>query len=290
MNTCVMALGTFDGVHLGHAALIGAAAQRAKQLNISTAVFTFGDHPLEKLTGRKVGLLVPLKERIKLLRQAGADVVAVENFEDVCNFSPEEFVDFLVSKYRVRGLVCGTDFRFGKGGIGDAQMLKTLGARRNLSVLVVSFVLDGAGKKISSGNIRKMISKGDMRSAAASLGRPYYIEDDVRHGKGLAHQWGTPTINLPLPAELVYPKFGVYQTQVTVSGKTYDGITNVGCRPTFDDGKTPNVETYILDGSFESIAAARVEFVRFIREEIKFENEAALQAQIAKDIEKIRKG
>ena len=284
MRECIMALGTFDGVHCGHAALIHAAGATAGQLNIQTAVFTFADHPLEKLTGKKVGLLVTLPQKIELLRREGADFVAVEPFEDVCSLSPEQFMELLISKYRVRGLVCGKDFRFGKGGAGNAEILSELCAKRGIRLQVMSFVKDETGEKISSSRIRGMILRGEMEAAAQALGRPFFVEGQVCHGKGLAHQWGTPTINLPLPEELVLPRFGVYQTRVTVNGKRYDGITNVGNRPTFDDGKVPNVETYILDGNFDQITAAKVEFVRFVREEKKFPDEQSLQIQIAKDI------
>ena len=288
MNEYIMALGTFDGVHRGHDALVKAASATAKQLNKRTAVFTFADHPLEKLTGQRVGLLVTLGAKIVLLRAAGADVVAAEPFEEVCALSPEEFVDLLQSRYRAAGLVCGADFRFGKGGAGDAHILQKLCEDRGMSLQVLSFVRDETGKKISSSRIREMIRQGDMERAASALGRPFFIEGEVCHGKGLARTWNTPTINLRLPEELVYPRFGVYQTLVWIEGKCYKGITNVGLRPTFDDGKVPNVETFILEGTFKEISQAKVELIRFVREEKKFPDEKSLQLQIAKDIEFVK--
>ncbi len=283
-----MALGTFDGVHRGHAALLSAAARKAKKLNICAAAFTFADHPLEKLTGQRVGLLCTLSQRIELLRQAGANVVAVENFGDVCDLSPQAFVELLVTKYRVKGLVCGSDFRFGKGGTGDSKTLQSLCAARGIEFEEVSFVLDETGEKISSGRIREMIAAGEMLAAEKALGRPYFVEGQVCRGKGLARQWHTPTINLALPEELIAPRFGVYQSRVYVSGGCYEGITNVGSRPTFDDGKTPNVETYILEGEFDRIEQAKVELLRFIRPEKKFDDEKSLQEQIQKDIQFVK--
>ena len=285
MEKYVMALGTFDGVHRGHAALLYAASKTARKLNMHAAAFTFADHPLEKLTGQKVGLLCTLSQRIALLRQAGADMVAVENFADICDLSPEEFVELLVNKYHVKGLVCGSDFRFGKGGAGNGTMLASLCAARGLEFEEVSFVLDAAGEKIASARIRKMVAAGEMQGAETALGRPFFVEGQVRCGKGLARRWHTPTINLALPEELVLPAFGVYQSRVLVNGVYYDGITNVGVRPTFEDGSQPNVETYILEGDFDRIECARVELIRFIRPERKFENEQDLCQQIRKDIQ-----
>lgn len=289
MNKTIIALGTFDGVHLGHTALIDAACAAAKKLNIASAVFTFADHPAEQLTGKKVGWLVTAEQKIELLKAAGADKVFVKPFGEICNFSPSEFVDRLLLMAGAVGLVCGEDFRFGKDGAGDTAYLQQLCNERGLSLQVVGFVRDETGEKIASRRIREYIAAGDMQNAAKALGRTFFIEGQVRHGKGLAHRWGTPTINMELPEQLVTPKFGVYRTRVTVEGKTYDGITNVGSRPTFDDGTTPNVETYILDGKFDSIERAKVEFLKFIRPEQQFADESALVAQIQKDIESIRK-
>lgn len=284
MKHYIMALGTFDGVHRGHVALLNKAAFLARKLNIDTAAFTFADHPMEKLSGQKVGLLCTLSQRIRFLKQAGADVVAVENFADVCDLSPEAFVQLLVEKYNIKGLVCGSDFRFGKAGAGDVGMLARLCAQQGLAFDTVAFVVDETGEKISSSRIRQMITCGEMSAAAAALGRPFSIEGKVCNGKGLARTWHTPTINQSLPEELVSLCFGVYQSKVHIQGACYDGITNVGCRPTFDDGKIPNIETYILDGNFGKIEKARIELIRFIRPEEKFKDEKSLQEQIQKDI------
>ena len=289
MNKTIIALGTFDGVHLGHTALIDAACAAAKKLNITPAVFTFADHPAERLTGKKVGWLITAEQKIELLKAAGAEKVYIKPFDEVCGLSPDAFVDGLVLIAGAVGLVCGEDFRFGKGGAGDTAYLQKLCDERGLSLQVVGFVRDDTGEKIASRRIRQCIAAGDMSSAAGALGRAFFIEGEVRHGKGLAHQWGTPTINMELPKQLVTPRFGVYQTRVTVGDQVYDGITNVGCRPTFDDGKTPNVETYILNGKFDRIERAKVEFIRFIRPERQFADESALVAQIQKDIELVGK-
>ncbi len=287
MGECIMALGTFDGVHRGHQAVIRAAVTVAQQLNIHAAVFTFADHPQSKLTGKRVGLLCTLAQRIELLRQAGAQAVAVEEFEAVQELSPSAFVGLLVEKYHVRGLVCGADFRFGKNGAGDSECLAKLCAERGLSFQKVQFEWDDEAQKISSRSIRSAVAAGEMERAARDLGRPFCVQGTVVHGKGLARKWGTPTINLRLPTELVAPRYGVYETRVTVDGNVYKGVTNVGVRPTFDDGDNPNVETFILEGTFDQISAAKVEFVRFIRPETAFADEKSLQIQIEQDIRSV---
>ncbi len=279
-----MALGMFDGVHLGHSALVKTASEIAQQLNMDTAAFTFADRPQEVLSGQKVGLICTLSQRKALLETAGADLVAVEKFADVREFSPQQFVDFLVQKYHVGGLVCGSDFRFAKDGSGNSKTLANLCASMGLAFKEVSFVLDDAGEKISSSSIRKMLKNGLMHSVQKVLGRPFFFEGEVHRGKGLARLWKTPTINQILPEELAEVAHGVYQSRVQIDGKSYAAITNVGSRPTFEDGDFVNAETHILEGSFSEIRWAKVELMRFVRPEQKFENEADLQAQIQKDI------
>lgn len=283
-----MALGMFDGVHRGHALLVKTAFQMAQQLNMNTAAFTFADHPQEFLGDRKVGLICTFEERRKLLQAAGADVVVVENFADIRDFSPQQFVEFLVKKYHVGGLVCGKDFRFAKDGAGDSETLKTLCKLRGLKFKEVEFVLDGAGEKISSRHIREMLEKAQMQQVSRALGRPFSFEGKVFHGKGLARKWQTPTINQVLPAELTAVARGVYQSRVYVDGKAYNAITNIGKRPTFDDGDFINAETHILEETFSDIERARVELLHFIRPEKKFENEQDLLRQIKKDIETVK--
>lgn len=289
MRQCVLALGTFDGVHQGHLALIKAASQMAQQLNMDTAVFTFAEHPQELLTGEKIGLICTANQRTKLLKKAGAQTVAVERFAEMRNLSPEEFVAFLVEKYRVGGLVCGKDFRFGKGARGDSKALKELCEQRGLAFCEVDFVRDENGEKISSSRIRDMLQNGQMQAAERLLGRAFFLEGEVCHGKGLARKWKTPTINQAVPKELVTLPLGVYQSRVYVAEKPYPAITNVGRRPTFDDGDFINAETHILEGTFAEIKSARVELLSFLRPEKKYENETDLQAQIQKDIALVKK-
>ncbi len=289
MRKCIMALGTFDGVHRGHAALLDRAVCLSQQLNMEVAAFTFAEHPQQVLTGKKVGLLCTLSERISLLRLAGAQMVVAEHFDEVSHLAPTEFLEYLYQKYNVRALVCGKDFRFGKGAAGDTALLSKWCKEKGLPLSVVDFVCDKAGQKISSRRIRLDIAEGNMAAVTQAMGRAFSVQGEVRRGKGLAHLWNTPTINLSLPQSLIFPRFGVYESRVEIEGKYYRGITNVGIRPTFDDGQTPNVETFILEGRFDDIKEAKVELIRFLRDEIKFDDPQALIHQIQKDIQQIQK-
>ena len=283
----MVALGTFDGVHLGHQRVISAAAEIAEKENMPLLALTFSDHP-RKVMGQPIKLICTPEEKIQLLKQAGADDVVALPFSKIRNLSPEAFIEFAVGYYGADWFVCGEDYRFGKNGAGDAPLLQKICARCGKNMKVVAFATDAFHQKISSRTIRTWIEQGNCEQVQATLGRPYSLEGTVVHGKGLAHKWGTPTLNIPIPAELETPRFGVYATIAQVDGVRYKAVTNVGIRPTFNDGSTPNMETYILDASFDAVAKARIFFVRYLRPERQFDDTKSLQLQIAKDVEKAK--
>ncbi len=288
MEKFVYALGTFDGVHLGHQKLLASAGALAAQMGALPAAYTFTDLPREAVEGRRIGMLTTSTQKLWLLQTAGAKTVVAEPFAKVRELSPEAFIYYLIGAHGAHGFVCGKDYRFGKGGAGDAATLRQICKSVGKEVRVVDFLQDRYGQKISSGHIRSYVAQGNMEAASAALGRDFFLEGEVCHGKGLARQWGTPTVNLPLPEGVVHPRYGVYATRVTVDGGVYHGITNVGIRPTFADGDQPNTETFILDGQFENISRAKVEFLTFIRPEMTFPDEKSLQIQIAKDIQTVQ--
>lgn len=288
MNKYIFALGTFDGVHLGHQRLLAAAGELGAQVGAACGVYTFADLPRATVEHRAIGMLTTALQKYDLLRAAGAETVVAEPFAKVKDLSPEQFIYYLIGAYGAQGFVCGKDFRFGKGGAGDAVALARICKSVGKEWTVIDFLQDRRGQKISSRHIRDYVSAGNMEAATAAMGRPFFIEGAVVHGKGLARQWGTPTINIPLPDMLVRPRFGVYATRVTVENACYLGVTNVGVRPTVDDGETPNVETFILDATFDSVEKAKVEFLQFIRPEQAFADEKSLQFQITKDIQTVR--
>lgn len=285
MKKCVVALGTFDGVHLGHQKVIMQALEIARQLNTELKAFTFSDHPREKLTGGHIGLITSVAERERRLRALGVAQVISVPFDSVRALSPEEFLFYLIGQYGAVHFVCGTDFRFGNKGAGDFEAMCAICRRTGTECTCVDFALDRSGNKISSRVIRELIEKGDLPRANALLGKPFVIEGDSRHGKGLARTWGTPTVNLPLPNNLVVPRFGVYAATAVVNGIAYPAVTNIGVRPSFDDGTVPNVETYILEGEFDQIESVGVRPLLFLRPEIKFDDTKSLQLQIEKDIQ-----
>lgn len=284
MKSCVMALGMFDGVHLGHLRVLSAAADIAEQLHIPLYVLTFRDHPRTAL-GTPTKLICSTEEKIARLKAAGADEVIALPFASVRDLSPEGFIYYAIGQYGARFFVCGADYRFGKNGAGDVKTLEKLCAECGKGMKSVAFATDETGEKISSRAIREKIEQGDCEGVRATLGRYFSIESSTVHGKGLAHQWGTPTINQVLPDDMLLPKYGVYATLATVAGKCYPAVTNVGIRPTFADGNTPTVETYLLDGRFSEIQNVCVEFVRFLRSERPFADAEALQKQIHADAE-----
>lgn len=284
MDRCVMALGTFDGVHLGHQKVIAAAKQIAQKNTEPLVVFTFCDHPRSVLTGQTVGLLTTPQARRQKLTALGADRVAEVPFQSVRQLSPEAFLYYLIGQYGADTFVCGSDYRFGVGGKGDFHLMQGICRQTGTTCRRVEFALDEKGEKISSRVIREYIRRGDMRSAEKALGAPFAIFGDRQKGKGLAHRWGTPTVNIPLPEDLVVPKFGVYAATAVVDGKTYPAVCNIGIRPSFDDGETPNVETYLISGVFEDIGAIEVRPHIFLRPEQKFETADDLRRQITDDI------
>ena len=288
MDKYIYALGTFDGVHLGHQALLAAAAQMAAQTGAMPGAYTFTHLPRETVANCRIGMLTTAEQRYALLEAAGAEKVVAEDFCKVKELSPEQFIYYLCGVHGAEGFVCGKDFRFGKNGAGDADALRRICRRLGKEVQVLDFLQDARGEKLSSRHIRTYVSDGNMEAARAAMGRPFFVEGKVQQGKGLARQWGTPTLNIALPEELVLPRFGVYATDVTVEGKVYRGVTNVGIRPTFDDGDKPNTETYVLDGDFDAVSQAKVEFLQFIRSEKNFADEKSLQLQIAKDIQTVK--
>jgi len=243
-----VALGYFDGVHLGHRAVIGRAVQEADG-QLLPAVFTFstGGGAPEKKKG--AGALCTPEEKLDLLRQAGARVIASPDFEVIHGMSPQEFVqDILARQLRARVLCCGADFRFGKGAAAGVEELRAMGAPLGIRLCVVPAVLY-QNAPVSSTRIREAVSAGDLPLAAALLGRRYSFAAPVVEGKHLGHKLDFPTINQPLPAGLCMPPPAVYAVWVqTPDGRWRMGVCNIGAQPTVG-GSTPLAETFILDYS-----------------------------------------
>lgn len=291
MKQRVIALGLFDGVHLGHAALLRRAALRAKELSATSAALTFATPPAQVL-GKATGLLINTpSERIALMKRLyQIEDVLMLPFDGVLAARGwDEFLTFLLETYHACHIVAGFDFRFGAGGTGDAARLCAFCASHGIGCDIIDQVtLDGI--KVSSSHIRTLLATGDLLSAARFLGHPHYMEHQVSQGQQIGRSLNAPTINhIPNPAVVLLPH-GVYATRVWVDGKPYLGATNVGVRPSVSENGAVTIETHLLDFNGDLYGKTLpVEFLAKLREERKFASPEALSAQIRLDIEAIKK-
>ncbi len=283
----VIALGFFDGVHLGHGALLEKTLERASELGVHSAAFTFDRSPREFVTGVRVPLLTDTVERGRLVTaQYGLGELLVEPFDEAMMTMPwEEFLtELLVNKYGAVHLVAGHDYRFGHKNGGTSERLLEKCRELGLGCDIIPKVeLDGV--TVSSTYIRGLVEAGDMERAARFLGHPYAVRGTVCHGYGIGKARLFPTANLALDEHAILPTFGVYATRVYVDGCEYAGVTNVGVRPTVGTGGEVSVETYVLDFAGDLYGKElRVEFLKFLRGEQRFETTEALHERIERDI------
>lgn len=282
----IFALGFFDGVHLGHQALLGQCVALARELDCEPAAITFDSHP-RSVFAPVPPLINSLDDRRKLLTWYG--ISHIRSFpvtREVMSTSWEDFLELLLED-RAAGFVCGHDFRFGSKGLGDAEKLRGFCAQRNLPcVILPEQTLEGI--RISSTYIRRQIETGDMATAVRFLGHPHILTGTVVPGKQLGRRLGFPTANLRLPEGLAIPRFGVYACRCWVDGRVHAAVTNVGIRPTVS-GSGITVEPWILD--YEGDLYDReitLDFYKFLRPEEKFPSLEALRAQILRDAENTR--
>lgn len=283
----IFALGFFDGVHLGHQALLKECCALAKTLDCQAAAITFDRHPKSMFSPQPPVLISTAPERKRLLRLYGIEQVYQYPVSEQTMSTPwRAFIGELL-EYGAAGFVCGADYRFGHRGEGSAEKLKTLCTQLGIPcVIVPDQILEGV--RISSTHIRGLIEDGKMESATKFLGHPYTLTGHVVHGKQLGRKLGVPTANLILPEGLAIPKFGVYACRCIVDGIRYCAVTNIGTRPTVN-GMGITVEPWILD--FEGDLydrEIRLEFYYFLRPEMKFDDLSALRRQIQADAAETR--
>ena len=283
----VLALGMFDGVHMGHRALLSQAAAAARSLSAQTVAFTFTDAP-GKLLHLPVTSLSTPSQRTRWLLEAGADRVDMVDFtRDFADLSPEDFVGYLQARYDIAALAAGFNYTFGRQGAGTAETLRQLGERHGFQVLIAEPVLV-EGEPVSSTRIRSMIGRGDMGAARALLGRPYTLLGQVVSARHIGHALGYPTANLGTGEQLLPPD-GVYATVASVDDGAYPAVTNVGKNPTVA-GRQRTVETYILNEDLSLYGAElSVSFLARLREERTFPSLEALSRQIGRDVEAAKK-
>ena len=282
----VTALGSFDGIHLGHAEVIRKARSLADSLGISLTVWTFRELPFGKNT-----TLTGNSDREEIFSSRGVDQLILADFDVIRGLSPEDFVrNILIGQLKTKIAVCGFNYRFGAGGKGDPALLKELMNRYGGDACMVEPVKMG-GEVISSTRIRALIAEGKMEEASALLGRAYFLSGRVAHGRAIGHSLGFPTVNLPFPEHRTIPRLGVYSSVIRTPAGVFRGVTNVGIRPTVDDGMVrPVCETFLLDFDGDLYdQLLRVEFGRFLRPEKKFPSFEALKAAITADIAAVRR-
>ena len=287
----VVALGFFDGVHMGHAALLKLAVQRAKELDAIPSAISFDVHPETLTHGKAVPLICSNEGRRSLMsRLYGIDDVILIHFNyDTMNMPWEQFLDRMVEGFGAVHFVVGYDFRFGQKGRGNVQNIGLYCRNHGLTYDVVPAVsVDGL--RVSSTEIRGLLQTGRMEMANKMLGHPYELTDVVQHGYKLGTKMGTPTVNMRIDRDMLVPRHGVYATKVYLEdGSVYPGVTNIGVRPTVSGGNHVTVETFILDFSGDLYESnIRVEFFHFIRPEKKFDSMEELQQQILRDAETAR--
>lgn len=287
-----MALGFFDGVHIGHAALMNMTKRRAEEIGALPSVLTFDVHPDTLVFKREVPLINSSICRENIIRNKfGIDNVVFIHFnERVMRMDWRVFIEELIRELDIAWLVVGHDFCFGYKGLGTAERLKEYCDEHGIGCDIIAPVVKD-GLVVSSTLIREFIQNGEIEKANEFLGHPHTLTDTVRSGYHLGASMGTPTINMKFPEGVLIPRHGVYAAKVYLEdGSEHVSVTNIGVRPTFSDSDTVSVESFILnfDGNLYD-RQARVEFYSFIRDERKFDTAEELKAQIKLDAEAVKK-
>jgi len=279
-----IALGFFDGVHKAHKNIILSAVKKAGKENLEPIVLTFDKSPAEMLSPENVCYIITPEEKKRICESLGAGISFLETEKELLDKEPEDFVrEYLVEKYKARHISCGYNYRFGKSGKGDPELLEKLSGKYGFTV-EVSPCITKNGEEVSSSRIRTLIKNGYIKEANELLERSFSITGTVTPGKQLGTKMGFPTANVLIKEKMLSPKRGVYKTRTFVDEAEYSSVTNVGINPTVAK-ESLRAETYIGGYSGELYGKEiRIEFDAFIREERKFEDIEALKAQISEDI------
>lgn len=282
----VAALGFFDGVHLGHQALMAKAREQAEKLGARPSVITFDAHPDLIVRGEQVPLLESMDDRRELIARAGGiqDVIFL-HFDRTFMQTPwEDFIRSVVEDMGAVHLVIGWDFCCGWRGLGTAERIAAwCGANGVGCDIVEQVALEGV--PVSSTYVRSLVAAGDMERAARFLGHPYCVSHTVVHGCQRGRRMGIPTINFPIPEGIIVPRHGVYVTQAWLPDGPHPAVTNVGVRPTFKSDSQVTVETNLLDYTGELYGVrVRLDFLAFLRDERRFSSQEELAGQIQRDI------
>lgn len=286
----VMAIGDFDGVHLGHRHVIGRAKAIASEANLPLSIMTFHPHPREVLGHSSYArYLAPIHDKMQLFSELGVDYTFVVSFDlAFAQVSPEHFVAHMLEHLHLHTVVVGFDFTFGHRGMGTVDTLRRLSDGKFDVEVVEPFHREG--EKVSSTMIRDHLHHGRIDRAAEYLGRPYSIRGYIVHGDGRGRTIGFPTANMDLTAPYVIPRNGVYAVKVHVDGHTYQAVMNIGIKPTFTPEETKvSLEVHLLDYEGDLYGRTmKVEFIAFLRSEQPFESVELLVQQIHRDVDRAR--
>ncbi|MDO5732372.1 MAG: riboflavin biosynthesis protein RibF, partial [Eubacteriales bacterium] len=292
VNPSVIGIGFFDGVHLGHQALIKEVVHAAACRSLPAAILTFDSYPKQDRQGGTRIHIQSLEQRLAVFEAMGIDEVYVQNFnDDYRNLSAEDFFnDCLVEALSAQMIICGEDFCFGRGRSADIHFLKKKCAAAKIDFLTTPLSYRD-GEKISSSTIRQWIESGELERVQECLGRPYAIRGRVCHGQSLAHTWSRPTANIEVPDDIVLPPYGVYVTYAIKDERLHRAVSHLGVRPTVTrhtETVAPVLETYFFnfDGDLYG-QEVEVRFLEQHRSEIRFDSILAMTAQISRDFDEV---
>jgi len=281
-----LSIGVFDGVHRGHQMLIERMVTEASARDLTAGIVTFHPHPVSVVQPDvKITYLESLERRVEMLRDLGTDFVAVLQFtSELQQVSAFDFSRLLVEEARMRLLVVGDDFRFGRGGEGNIEVLTEIGSELGFEVIAVPLLDDGS-TPVSSTRVRDALQAGEMESVSELLGHPFLLRGPVLHGDERGRQIGFPTLNIGVSADRWLPPNGVYVTKAFVGDRVFNACTNIGVRPTFAGDQKLLVETHLLDFEGDLYGElVTIELVHRLRAERKFDGIDVLRAQIQSDL------
>lgn len=281
------ALGFFDGVHLGHRAVIESAVR--EKSGLCSVVLTFSQPPSKTITGKPPSLLTTNEEKSAIFAALGVDAVIFADFAVLKEMSAKDFVDIVLARQlRAQKVFCGFNYHFGSGGKGDTAQLCSLCAQNKIEAKIIDSACR-KGEAISSTRIRACLTQGNIKEANEMLCRSYSLSGTVSAGNHIGSTLGFPTVNFPIDPAAVVPRFGVYASEILIDGNVYTGATNIGVHPTVKENASPLCETFLLDFEGGDLYNRRItcRLTDFIRPEKRFSSLEELQAQIQQDIRTI---